>query len=143
VECGRSEVEDGQVKQSVPALDVDIIGSDLVVRMRGLDMLVAFRRLLRIPIDHVRGVAVQHRDRLPGLGFQFPGVAVPGVLYAGSFGLGDDRSFWHVRRAELLLRVECHSQAEFRRVVLQVPDPSALALRLRPILGAYVPPETI
>jgi hypothetical protein len=143
VEYRRSHAEDGGVTQFVPWLDVDVVGSDLVVRMRGLDMLVAFRRSLRIPIDHVRGVAVQHRDRLPGLGFQFPGVAVPGLLYAGTFGLGNDRSFWLVRRAELLLRVECHSQAEFRRIVLQVPDPSALALKLRPVLGAYVPPETV
>jgi hypothetical protein len=131
------------VKPNAPAVDVDLVDGDLVVRMRGLDMLVACRRVLRIPADHVRGVAVQHRDRLPSLGFQFPGIAVPGLLYAGSFGFGVERSFWHVRRAELLLRVECHEGAEFRRVVLQVPDPSAVARRLRPILGAYVPPETI
>jgi hypothetical protein len=131
------------VKPNGPAVDVDMFDGDLVVRIRGFDMLVACRRLLRIPADHVRGVAVQHRDRLPGVGFQFPGIAVPGLLCAGSFGFGDQRSFWHVRRAELLLRVECHAGAEFRRVVLQVADPSAVARRLRPILGAYVPPETV
>lgn len=106
-------------------------------------MLAAFRRTVRIPADHVRGIVVQHRDRVPAIGFHFPGLAVPGVLYAGAFGFGDDRSFWHVRRAELLLRVECVPGAEFRRLVLQVPDPTALATRLRPRLGAYVPPESV
>ncbi len=106
-------------------------------------MLAAFRRTVRIPADHVRGIVVQHRDRVPAIGFHFPGLAVPGVLYAGAFGFGDDRSFWHVRRAELLLRVECLPGAEFRRLVLQVDDPTALASRLRPTLGAYVPPESV
>jgi len=126
-----------------PTVDVNLDGDDLVVRMRGLDMLAAFRRTVRIPADHVRGIVVQHRDRVPAIGFHFPGLAVPGVLYAGAFGFGDDRSFWHVRRAELLLRVECVPGAEFRRLVLQVPDPTALAMRLRPVLGAYVPPESV
>ena len=145
VQRGPVYVEDVRVKKvsAPPAVDVDVVDGELVVRLRGLGMLIACRRILRIPADHVRGVAVQHRDRLPALGFQFPGVALPGVLYAGSFGLGDDRSFWHVRRAEMVLRVECHSQAEFRRIVLQVPDPADLARQLRPIFGAYVPPQLV
>lgn len=128
---------------SRPSVDVELVRGDLVVRLRGLDMLLAFRRTLRIPADHVRGVVVQHRDRLPEVGLRFPGIAVPGVLYAGTFGFGDERSFWNVRRAELLLRVECRPGAEFRRLVLQVGDPTALARKLRPVLGAYVPPESI
>jgi hypothetical protein len=139
----RAAVEDRSMKQRVPDLDVSVDGEHLVVRMRGFDMLLTFRRSLRIPVDHVRGIAVQHRDRLPHLGLQFPGIALPGVLYAGSFGLGSERSFWQVRRAETLVRIECHAGAEFRRIVLQVADPNALAVRLRPILGAYVPPESV
>jgi hypothetical protein len=131
------------VNPLIPAVQVDVVGDNLVVRLRGLNMLLAFRRTLRIPADHIRGVVVQQRERLPQIGFYFPGIAVPGVLVAGAFGFGDDRSFWHVRRAELLLRVECHPGAEFRRLVLQVPDPTALAGRLRPRLGSYVPPESV
>jgi hypothetical protein len=131
------------MKPSSPAVDIDLVDGNLVIRMRGLDMLVAFRRTLRVPADHVRGVAVQHRDRLPQIGMYFPGIALPGVLYAGAFGVGDQRSFWHVRRAELLLRIECVPGAEFRRLVLQVPDPTAIAGVLRPLLGAYVPPESV
>lgn len=139
----RIVAEDDNVNLLGPGVDVDVVGDDLVVRMSGLGMLLACRRLLRIPADHIRGVAVQHRDRLPSLGLQFPGLALPGVLYAGSFGVGTERSFWNVRRAELVLRVECHTGAEFRRIVLQVADPTVLARKLRPVLGAYVPPETI
>lgn len=123
--------------------DVNVTGDHVVVRLRGWAALVAFRRTLRIPVDHVRGVVVQHRDRVPAIGFHFPGVAVPGLLYAGAFGFGDDRSFWHVRRASHLLRVECQPGAEFRRIVLEVDDPTEAARRLRPTVGAYVPPESI
>ena len=143
MQTNRIMTEDDIVNPLRPSVDVDLVGDDLVVRMNGLGMLLACRRLLRIPADHISGVAVQHRDRLPGLGLQFPGLALPGVLYAGSFGIGTERSFWNVRRAELVLRVECHTGAEFRRIVLQVADPTVLARRLRPVLGAYVPPDTI
>ncbi len=129
------------MKLHAPAVDVHVVGDMLVVRMHGLDVLLACRRVLRIPAEQVRGIAVQHRDRLPSMGLQFPGLAVPGLLYAGSFGLGDDRSFWNVRRAEFVLRVECRSDARFRRIILQVPDPTAVARRLRPIVGAYVPTD--
>ena len=123
--------------------DIEVVRDTLSVRLHGLDMLFGFRRTLKIPVDHVRGVVVQQRDRLPQIGLHFPGIAVPGVLYAGTFGLGDERSFWFVRRANLLLRIECVPGAEFRRLVLQVADPTALARRLRPVLGAYVPPESV
>lgn len=126
-----------------PSVDVGVTEQELTVRMRGLDMLLGFRRTLKVPLDHVRGVVVQHRDRVPQIGMYFPGIAVPGVLYAGAFGLGDERSFWHVRRAERLLRIECQPGAEFRRIVLQVAEPTELAGRLRPVLGAYVPPESV
>ncbi len=134
--------EDGGVKRA-PSIGVAVAGESLVVRFRGVGALLAFRRSMRIPIEHVRGVVVQARDRLPAIGAYFPGIAVPGVIYAGAFGSGDDRSFWHVRRADLLLRIECQPGAEFRRLVLEVPDPTALARILRPVLGAYVPPESI
>jgi len=126
-----------------PGVEVDLAGGQLTVRMHGLDTLLAFRRTVKVPLDHIRGVVVQHRDRVPQIGMYFPGIAVPGVLYAGAFGLGDDRSFWHVRRAERLLRIECVPGAEFRRIVLQVAKPTELAGKLRPVLGAYVPPESI
>ena len=126
-----------------PSVQVDLIDGSVVVRMRGIDTVLAFRRTVKIPVGHVRGVVVQHRDRVPQIGMFFPGIAVPGVLYAGAFGLGDERSFWAARRAERLLRIECRPGAEFRRIVLEVPDPTELAGRLRPALGAYVPPESV
>lgn len=131
------------MKRSSAGVQVDLVDDALIVRMRGLTTLLAFRRTVKVPVEHVRGVVVQHRERLPQVGMYFPGIAVPGVLYAGAFGMGDERSFWSARRADRLLRIECRPGAEFRRIVLEVPDPTELAGRLRPVLGAYVPPESV
>jgi hypothetical protein len=68
------------VERSRPGVQVDLVDGDVVVRMRGLDTLLAFRRTVKIPVEHVRGVVVQHRDRVPQIGMYFPGIAVPGVL---------------------------------------------------------------
>jgi hypothetical protein len=56
---------------------------------------------------------------------------------AGSYGTGDKRDFWLVRKADELLVIELRPGAAYRRIVLEVSDPHAEALRLRPELGAY------
>jgi hypothetical protein len=42
-----------------------------------------------------------------------------------------------VRNADHLLVVELEPGEPYRRIVLELPDPHAEALRLRPLLGAF------
>jgi hypothetical protein len=122
-------------------IDVALIGSDLVVRLRGVDVLWTFRRRVTVSVDLVRGVAVSSLAAVPTHGLRLPGIAIPGVIRAGSYGTGNDRSFWDVRRGPEILWVELVDGAPYRRLILEVPDPHELALRLRPHLGAWVPQE--
>lgn len=92
---------------------------------------------MTIPVASVAGVAVAPRRLVPQTGFRLPGTGIPGVLRAGSYGTGARRDFWLVRRADLVLVIELHPGGRYRRLVLEVPDPHAEALRLRPHLGSY------
>jgi hypothetical protein len=119
--------------------DARVDGDHLVVRLRGWDCLWCCRRTVRIPVAHVRGISVEARARIPLTGLRWPGTWLPGVITAGSFGAGPDRSFWNVRAGDYVTRIELHTGAAYSRIVLEPADPQALALTLRPQLGAWVP----
>lgn len=121
--CVRLTISDG-------ALHVEFLGWDAVWLLR--------RRIV-VPVGQVRGLTVARQDRVPREGRKLPGANVPGVIRAGVWVARPNRDVWDVRRAEHVLWIELEPDADFRRFVLEVPDPHAAALELRPALGSFVP----
>ena len=110
-------------------------GRQLTVRMRGWDVLYCCRREVVVPLSALADVAVARREDVPAEGFRLPGTALPGVIRAGSYGNGDRRDFWDVRRGTQLLVIETKPGThEYRRIVLEVPDAHDEMLRIRPVL---------
>jgi hypothetical protein len=114
---------------------LDVVHDQLVVRLAGKDAAFALSRGMTIPLAVVEGVAVARAEAVPRTGMRIPGTSIPGLLRAGSFGSGDQRDFWLVRRAPEVLVVQLRPGAPYRRLVLEVPDPREQARRLRPLLG--------
>ena len=127
--------------RGAPRLRIQIDPETLVVTMLGRDALFCCRRQIAMPVGAVAGVCVSRRDFVPAEGLRLPGTSMGRVIRAGSFGTGDARDFWDVRGAETVLVIECKAgAAEYRRLVLQVPDAYEQALKLRPVLGAVAMP---
>ena len=118
-------------------IDIRVEGGALAIRIHGHDALLSVCKELRVPLAKVEGVAVAPRRLVPATGMRLPGTGLPGVIRAGSYGTGSHRDFWLVRRAEQVLVFELAPGAPYRRIVLEVPDPHAEALRLRPLVGAH------
>lgn len=116
---------------------LDVEDQTLVVRIIGKDAFYAMCRTLRLPLDSVKGAAASPRRLVPETGLRLPGTGIPGILRAGSYGTGGKRDFWLARRAENVLVIELEPGAPYRRLVLEVPDPNAEAVRLRPLIGAF------
>jgi hypothetical protein len=121
-------------------VDVCVLPEMLVIRLRGWDAVWAQRRSVRVPLHAVAGVCVESLDRLPVGGVPIWGTAVPGLLRVGTIRVRGVREFWNARRSGPLLRIECDPAAPYRRLMLQVPDPTAAALRLRSHVGVWMPP---
>lgn len=119
------------------AISLDVVGDNLVVRISGKDALYALSRGMDIPLTSIEGIAVAPSASIPRTGLRLPGTGIPGVLRAGSFGTGARRDFWLVRRADQLLVVVLQPGEPYRRLILEVPDPQAACLRLRPVIGVY------
>lgn len=120
------------IASALPApLDVGIVDDELVVRVRGWDVLLAMRSQVRVAVSDVRSIAPRASADVPRTGLRLPGTGIPGVIRAGSYGTGAARDFWLVRRAAEVLVIELGPGSPYRRVVLQVPNPVAMAARLQ------------
>lgn len=118
---------------------VELTVEDGCLRMRitGKDAFYALCRGMSLPLASIKGVAVAPRHLVPQTGLRLLGTGIPRVLRAGSYGTGSARDFWLVRQAEEFLVIELELGEPYRRLVLEVPNPHAEALRLRPMVGAY------
>jgi hypothetical protein len=114
-----------------PRIRVEIAGEWLVVEPLGLDKVWCVRRIVRVPRSSVTYVRALRRRDVPLAGPRLPGSYLPGVITAGSYGLGVHRTFWDVRRADRLLVIDIRpGDATYYRLVLEVPDPDATAAAL-------------
>lgn len=117
--------------------ELSVDGAALRIRIHGRDAFYALSRGMTIPVTSIEGISVAPVRTVPRTGLRLPGTGIPGVIRAGSYGTGSRRDFWLVRRAEEVLVIELREGEPYRRIVLEVPDPRAEALRLRPVLGTY------
>jgi hypothetical protein len=110
------------------SVGVEVTGGELVVRISGADRLWALSGGITVPLSGVRDARVADRrtaaaDSSP---LRLPGAYLPGVIRAGSYGVGERRELWCVHRAERVLAVELTGQ-RYRRVVVEVADPDRVA----------------
>jgi hypothetical protein len=103
-----------------------------------LDVLWTMRRRIEVPIAAVTEVRVVRREQAPKPGLRLPGAYIPGVITAGSYGTGDARAFWDVRRAEEVLLIRCKVGSPYRSIVLEFPDPYAVLVRTRTVVSHTV-----
>ncbi len=102
---------------------LEIDGNDLVVHVQGLDVLLAFKSELRIPLSHVEGIA-RAGDELQGpKGLRVPGIAIPG-LWVGTFYGEDGRAFWDVSGGANAIAIYLRDD-RFSKLVIDVDDPTA------------------
>jgi hypothetical protein len=66
-----------------------------------------------------------------GIHVRLPGSHIPGVITAGAYGTGDNRTFWDVRRDDPVLVITCTESSPYRQIVLEVDDARVTAARLR------------
>lgn len=119
-----------QMRQA-PRISCSVTDGRLVVRFRAWDAVWTLRREVQLPAEQIAGVSVHHMDTLQSGWRRRRGTFIPGLIQAGSFGARDSRELWDIRAGADAVDVELAAPAPFRRVVLELPDPSAAADELR------------
>jgi hypothetical protein len=116
-------------------LTLTVADGRLIVQPRGLDVLWTLCRRIEIPLDRVTDVRVVSRADAPRPLLRVPGTYVHGVITAGSFGTGEDRTFWDVRRGDPVLVIGCADGAPYRALVVEFAEPYSVLARVRGALG--------
>jgi hypothetical protein len=118
---------------------IELTPRDLVVRIRGLDKLLAMRTHLSVPLAHVTGV----REHAPEADFddavvdssRGAGTFLRGRVAAGSLQLPDGRSFYDVHDPAKAIVIDLESE-RFQHIVVELDDesPADAARRIREAL---------
>jgi hypothetical protein len=106
---------------------VEITPHDLIVRVHGVDRILALRSSVRVPLAHVAGVranAAEARfdDAVKDSGRGI-GTFVRGRVAAGTLRLADGRSFYDVRDPRKAIVVDLRSEP-FEHLVVQLDEES-------------------
>ncbi len=103
---------------------VRVADHGLVVRFSGRDRVWACSRGVDLPMSRVLMARPMARRDLVAASprVHLPGVCVPGILRAGSWGIGERRQLWMVHGADRLMAIYLRG-LPYHRVVLEVEDP--------------------
>jgi hypothetical protein len=119
-------------------VSVEVVRATLRVEPLGLDKLWCLRRHVLVPVSAVTGSRVAMRENLILPNLRLPGSYIPGIIAAGSYGVGRHRAFWNVRRGQRLLVIDCApgNRSGYHQLVLEMPNPDASASALQQALSA-------
>jgi hypothetical protein len=110
-------------------VELEVTGDKLVLHVKGLDKLFAFKSRLEIPLSHVAGA---RRDTTIARGWwkgiRAPGTHVPGVIIAGTFYQEDKKIFWDVHDPERTIVIDLRDE-RYDKLIVEVREPEA-AVRL-------------
>jgi hypothetical protein len=117
---------------------IEIEGDILHVEPQGWHKVWALRTHLDIPLSKVRAVRADPEAARGGLsrGLRLPGTYVPGLITAGTYYKGGERTFWDVHRPERAIVIELEG-ARFARLVVEVEDPAYTVRRIETAMRVY------
>lgn len=95
----------------------------------GLSKLFAFRGLILVPVVAIEGVRTAADIRDVRLGIRRGGTSFPGVVYAGHFGWGKNRTFAVIGRGRPVVVITT-TGLKYRQVAFSAQDPHATLKRI-------------
>ncbi len=117
------------------AISLTVTSTGLRVRLTRADPVAAGTRGLDVPFGRIVGSRVMTRQDAVASSphLPCPGLWWPGRLRTGSWGIGDRRQLWAVRRGSVVVVVYL-SGRPFHRLVVEVEEPTRMHRRIEAAL---------
>ncbi len=124
-------------------VDVEITNGILELRVRGLHKLWAFRDSVQIPLASIEVVRIDAaRARAGPEGARNPGTSIPGVITAGTFNAGVNRTFWDVHNPDHAISIKLRNPQDlfagiddrYDEFIVEVADPVETVERINDAL---------
>lgn len=109
---------------------VKIEGKNLVLEIHGMDVFLALKRSITIPLEHVTSVST---DKVPWEPFQqlkVLGTGLPGVIKDGMFLSNDGLLFFEMHHPEECITVSLNNE-RYKKIIFEVHDKESVAKTIR------------
>ena len=107
--------------------DIEITPTSLVVHIRGVDRVLAFKSQLEVPLEHIASVeAVVPEAHKIWKGIRGIGTDIPGVVAAGQFLQHGEWSFWDVHDPDKAIAIYLRDE-RYAKLVIGVDDRAGAA----------------
>ena len=122
---------------------IELTESTLIVHVKGIDKILAFKSQLEIPLTHVVSAEIDpivvEKWGHPNLKeIRAPGTGLPGVIKAGSFRLNGQWAFWDVHDPQKAITIKLADE-HYTKLVIEVADPAATVAMIEEALRAHKP----
>jgi hypothetical protein len=123
--------------------EIELTESTLIVHVKGIDKILAFKSQLEIPLTHVVSAEIDpivvEKWGHPNLKeIRAPGTGLPGVIKAGSFRLNGQWAFWDVHDPQKAITIKLADE-HYTKLVIEVADPAATVAMIEEALRAHKP----
>lgn len=116
---------------------VEIVGDRLRLTVEGLDVVLAFKKSLEVPLAHVSGVELGITEQAQAQldkSIRLPGAYMPGIAIAGRFYREGKWVFWNIHKGERAITIALHHE-DYVSVVVEVAEPTQAISDIRAALA--------
>lgn len=105
---------------------IKIDGNNLIFEITGIDVILAIRKTITIPLDHVVSVSA---EKIPWAIFQqlkIAGANLPGIVKDGMYLTGDGLVFFEMHHQDKCITVTLNHES-YKKIIFEVEDKDAAA----------------
>ena len=105
---------------------IKIDGNNLVFEINGIDVILAIKRTITIPLDHVISVSTEKVSWAIFQQLKMLGTNVPGIIKDGTYLTGDGFVFFEMHHPDKCITVTLNHEL-YKKIIFEVEDKEAAA----------------
>ncbi len=109
---------------------VKIEGENLVLEIHGIDVILAIKRTISIPLSHVVSVSTDKVKWQPFQQLRVAGTSLPGVIKDGMFLSTYGLLFFEMHNPDKCITISLNHE-KFKKIIFEVPDKENAAKLIR------------
>ncbi|MDG6905416.1 MAG: hypothetical protein JRN20_06515 [Nitrososphaerota archaeon] len=115
---------------------VTIEGKNLVFELHGVDEILAIKRSISVPLQHVVSVSTESVGWEPFQQLRVGGTSLPGVVKDGRYLSSDGMMFFEMHNPDKCITVKLDHET-YKSIVFEVDDKEASAQMIRDALVSH------
>ncbi len=113
---------------------IRIENKNLVFEMHGIDIILAIRKIITIPLEHVLSVSTDRISWKPFEQIKVAGTSLPGVIKDGMFLSSDGLLFFEMHNPDKCITVSLKNE-KYKKIIFEVDDKESIAKTIRDALS--------